>query len=76
MVKWKPSTRKDFIRRLKKIGFTPPEPGGRHFYMCYGTYTLTIPSNKEYSMPQVKMLLNEIEQGIRRKITVEEWDSL
>jgi hypothetical protein len=37
---------------------------------------LTIPSNKEYSMPQVKMLLNEIEQEIGRKITLEEWDSL
>jgi len=76
MVKWKPSTRKEFIRKLKKIGFAPPEPGGRHFYMRYRTYTLTIPSNKEYSMPQVKMLLNEIEQEIGRKITLEEWDSL
>jgi hypothetical protein len=36
----------------------------------------TIPSNKEYSMPQVKMLLNEIEHEIGRKITLEEWDSL
>ncbi len=76
MVKWKPSTRKEFIRKLKKIGFAPPEPGGRHSYMRYRTYTLTIPSNKEYSMPQVKMLLNEIEQEIGRKITLEEWDSL
>jgi predicted RNA binding protein YcfA (HicA-like mRNA interferase family) len=76
MVKWKPCARKEFIRKLKKIGFAPPEPGGHHFYMRYGTYTLTIPSNKEYSMPQLKMLLNEIEQGIRRRITLEEWDSL
>jgi hypothetical protein len=76
MVKWKPCTRKEFIRKLKKVGFASPEPGGRHFYVRYGTYTLTIPSNKEYSMPQVKMLLNEIEHEIGRKITLEEWDSL
>ena len=76
MVKWKPCTRKEFIRKLKKFGFASPEPGGRHFYMRYNTYTLTIPSNKEYSMPQVKMLLNEIEHEIGRKITLEEWNSL
>ena len=76
MVKWKPCTRKEFIRKLKKFGFASPEQGGRHFYMRYNTYTLTIPSNKEYSMPQVKMLLNEIEHEINRKITLEEWDSL
>ena len=76
MVKWKPCTRKEFIRKLKKFGFASPESGGRHFYMRYNTYTLTIPSNKEYSMPQVKMLLNEIGHEIGRKITLEEWDSL
>ena len=68
--------RREFIRKLKRIGFTQPLPGGRHFYMRYGTYTLTVPGNKEYSMPQVKMLLNEIEEGIGRKITIEEWNSL
>jgi hypothetical protein len=76
MVKWNPCTRKGFIRKLRKIGFSPPEPGGRHFYMRYGTYTFTVPSNKEYSMPQVRMLLSEVEEGIDRKITIEEWDAL
>jgi hypothetical protein len=64
------------LRKLKKVGFSPPEPGGRHFYMRYGTYTLTIPSNREYSIPQMRMLLNEVEQGIGRRISMEEWDSL
>ena len=76
MVKWRPCTRKEFIKKLKTIGFTSPEPGGRHFFMRHGAYTLTIPSNKEYSIPQLKMLLNEIEQGIGRKITIDEWFSL
>lgn len=76
MVKWRPCPRKEFIKKLKAIGFTSPEAGGRHFFMRHGTYTLTIPSNKEHSIPQLKMLLHEIEEGIGRKITIEEWYSL
>jgi len=76
MGKWNPCTRREFTRKLKRIGFTQPLPGGRHVYMRYGTYTLTVPSNKEYSMPQVKMLLNEIAEGTGRRITTEEWNSL
>lgn len=76
MGKWRPCKRRDFIKKLKKLGFGPAEPGGRHFYMRYGTYTLTLPTNKEYSVPQIKMLLNEIEQEINRKISLEEWVNL
>ena len=42
--------------------------------MRYGAYTLTLPNNKEYSVPQIKMLLSEIEQGINKKIPLEEWE--
>ena len=76
MGKWKPCKRREFIKKLKKFDFGPPEPGGRHFYMRHGTYTLTLPSNKEYSVPQIKMLLNEIEHGINRKISLKEWENL
>jgi len=76
MGKWKPCKRRDFIKKLKKFGFEPPEPGGRHFYMRYGNYTLTLPNNKEYSVPQLKMLLKEIESGIKKKIPFEEWENL
>jgi predicted RNA binding protein YcfA (HicA-like mRNA interferase family) len=76
MLKWKPCKRRDFIKKLKKLGFKSPEHGGRHFYMRYGSYTLTIPSNKEYSVPQVRMLLNEIEHGIKKKISLEEWEDI
>jgi hypothetical protein len=44
--------------------------------MRYGTYTFTLPSNKEYSVPQINMLLNEIEHGTNRKISLEEWENL
>ena len=47
-----------------------------HYYMRYGTYTLTLPSNKEYSVPQLKMLLNEIEMGTKLDIIAEEWQDL
>jgi len=76
MGKWNPCKRRDFIKKLREIGFEPPEPGGRHFYMRYGTYTFTLPSNKEYSVPQIKMLLKEIERGINKKISPEEWKIL
>ena len=76
MPKLRPCKRNEFIRKLKKIGFDAPEPGGRHFYMRYGNYTLTLPNNKEFSVPQLKMLLNEIEQGTGKKITRKQWDDL
>jgi predicted RNA binding protein YcfA (HicA-like mRNA interferase family) len=76
MAKWKPCKRRDFIKKLKKLGFEPPEPGGRHFYMRYGTYTLTLPSNQEYSVPQIRMLLKEIEHGIGIEISNAKWGNL
>ena len=76
MPKWKPCKRREFIKKLKRIGFESPEPGGNRFYMRYGTYTFTVPSNQEYSVPQVKMLLKEIEQGIRKEIPLGEWERL
>jgi hypothetical protein len=44
--------------------------------MRYGTYTLTLPGNKEYSVPQLRMLIREIENGIGKKIPLEEWENL
>lgn len=74
MGKWYPCKRKEFIKKLKKLGFSHPEPGGKHFYMRYGTYTLTLPNNKLYSVPQLKMLLQEIESGIKKKISFNDWE--
>ena len=73
MVKWTPCKRRDFIRKLAGLGFSKPETGGRHQYMRYGAHTLAIPSNTEYSVPQLKMMLQEIESINGRKITIEEW---
>jgi hypothetical protein len=36
--------------------------------MATNCRTLTLPNNLEYSVPQVKMLLREVEEGIKRVI--------
>ena len=76
MAKWTPCKRKDFIAKLRKLGFESPEPGGRHFYMRHGTFTLTLPNNTEYSVHQIKMLLKEIETGIKKKISLKDWQKI
>jgi predicted RNA binding protein YcfA (HicA-like mRNA interferase family) len=76
MARWAPCKRRDFIAKLKKLGFELPEAGGRHFYMRHGAFTLTLPNNAEYSISQIKMLLKEIESGIRMKISLGDWQKL
>ena len=44
--------------------------------MCYETHTLAIPSNAEYSVPQLKALLKEVEHIIATKVSLQEWQSL
>jgi hypothetical protein len=44
--------------------------------MRYGTKVLTIPGNDEYSVPQLKMMIKELEKLIGRTIILEEWDDL
>lgn len=76
MPRWTPCKRRDFIKKLVKLGFSIPEPGGRHFYMRYGNNVLTIPNNPEYSVPQLKMMIRELENIIGGKISLEEWEKL
>ncbi len=76
MPKWKPCKRRVFIKKLVKLGFNAPEPGGRHFYMRYGAKVLTIPGNDEYSVPQLKMMIKELQKLIGRIMALEEWEEL
>ena len=76
MTKWHPCKRRDFIRKLKKLGFENPEYGTRHAVMRYSPYKQVIPSNVEFSVPQLRVLLRQIEEKLGRKITSEEWDAL
>ena len=74
MSRWVPCKRRDFIRRLKKLGFNGPFSGTRHQFMVYEKHRLAIPSNAEYSVPQLRMMIREVE-GIRgREITADVWN--
>ena len=76
MSQWSQCKRRDFVRRLRKLGFDGPFAGTRHHFMVYKEYRLAIPSNREYSIPQLKMMIRETESIIGRKITIEEWNKL
>jgi hypothetical protein len=76
MSRWNPCKRDDFIRRLRHLGFDGIYSGAKHQFMIYGQNRLTIPSNAEYSVPQLRMMLREVEEIIERKITIDEWNNL
>jgi hypothetical protein len=44
--------------------------------MVFGAHRQTIPANAEYSVPQIRMLVRQIETIMRRRIGVEEWEKL
>jgi hypothetical protein len=44
--------------------------------MVFGEHRLAIPTNAEYSVPQLRFMLREVEALIDRSITVEEWTRL
>ena len=76
MSQWRQCKRREFIRRLRKLGFDGPYTGTRHQFMVYKQHRLAIPSNAEYSVPQLRMMLGEVEQITGRQISVEDWNRL
>jgi hypothetical protein len=73
---WLPCKRKLFVLRLRQLGFEGPFQGARHQFMIYRDHRLVIPSNKEYSVSQLKMMIREVEQILVRSISSEEWNTL
>ncbi len=76
MSRWNPCKREAFIRRLRGLGFTGVYSGAKHQFMIYEQHRLTVPSNAEYSVPQLRMMLREVENIIGRQITIDEWNGL
>ncbi len=76
MSQWQPCKRKVFIRRLRQIGFDGPYSGTRHQFMVYRNHRMSIPSDLEYSVPKLRMMLNEAESIIDRSISSDEWNGL
>jgi hypothetical protein len=76
MTTWRPCKRREFIGKLWNLGFQGPYSGARHEFMIFERHRLGIPSNTEYSVPQLRMMLNEVESITERKISTEEWETL
>ena len=76
MSQWLPCKRRLFIKRLRKLGFDGPYSGTRHQFMVYKNHRLSVPSNSEYSVPQLKMMLNEVEIIMERNLSTDEWTNL
>lgn len=76
MNRWNPCRRSVFIRRLRALGFNGPFSGTKHQFMTFANFRQTIPSNDEYSVPQVRMMVREVEDILGREITATEWNNL
>jgi hypothetical protein len=44
--------------------------------MVLGQHRLAIPSNSEFSIPQLRMMVREVERIIGRELTSDEWENL
>ena len=71
-----PCRRREFIRRLRQLGFDGLFSGTRYQFMLYEAQRLAIPSNAEYSVPQLRVMIQEVEEIIGREITLVEWNRL
>ena len=76
MPRWMPCKRRVFIQKLHALGFSGPLSGTRHEFMIYENCRLSIPSNLEYSVPQLKMMIREVEIILNHVIQIEEWENL
>jgi hypothetical protein len=74
--RWRPCKRRDFIKKVRHLTFEGPYSGTRHQFMVFENHRLSIPSNTEYSVPQLRMMLNEVEAILDRSITADEWNNL
>lgn len=64
------------MRRLREFGFEGPYAGTRHQFMLRDGHRLAIPSNAEYSVPQLRVMIREVEAILERKVTLAEWTQL
>ena len=76
MSRWVPCKRRVFIQRLRQLGFDGPYSGTRHQFMVYEGHRISVPSSAEYSVPQLRMMLNEVHDIIGRSLSADEWNRL
>jgi predicted RNA binding protein YcfA (HicA-like mRNA interferase family) len=73
MSRWQPCKRRNFVRKLRALGFEGPYSGARHQFLVHGSHRLTIPSNAEYSVSQLRMMVRQAEAVLGREISPAEW---
>ncbi len=61
MSRWTLCKRAEFICKLRQLGFDGPFSGTRHQFVVFDQKRLAIPSNPEYSVPQLRVLIREAE---------------
>ena len=68
----KPTSRRDLIRNLKRLGFDGPYPGGNHQFLVRDGRKLTLPNphQSDIGIPLLVRILREA--GVSR----EEWENL
>ncbi|HVT60960.1 MAG TPA: type II toxin-antitoxin system HicA family toxin [Thermoanaerobaculia bacterium] len=76
MPPWTPCKRREFLRKLRRLGFEGPYSGTRHQFAVYQHHRLAVPSNAEYSVPQLRVMLREVETILGRRIEADEWARL
>ena len=76
MSQWLPCKRRVFMQRLRKLGFDGPYSGTRHQFMVYEGHRMSVPSNAEYSVPQLRLMLKEVQDIIGRLVSADEWNRL
>ena len=67
-----PISLREFVSRMKMLGFKGPFPGGRHMYMSQGSLKVRIP-NRHGGDISVSLLIRILKQAGISKNT---WESL
>lgn len=74
MPKLKPLKAEEVIRKLRKLGFSGPFPGGKHVRMLHSEKGIIIPvpvhKGKDVSVGLIREIINEV------SISREEWIKL
>jgi hypothetical protein len=61
---------------MRQLGFEGEYQGAKQAFMVKSQDRLTLPSNAEYSVSQLKMMLREVSEIIGPEIGLDEWKKL
>jgi hypothetical protein len=61
---------------MRRLGFEGVFSGAKHQFMVLEEHRLTLPSNDEYSVAHLRMMIRIVEGMLGREITLEEWSQL